>query len=276
MVRGIRRAEAVLTWPRIVGEEVARFAQAAAFDNGTLIVEVADAETAMHLGMQRDRIVGVYRERMPEAGVKALRFRVGRTRPPAEPTPPSVQALPDPTELESLERAAEDLPDQLAPAALRAGQALASLWAQRRASGWRPCNICQTLTEPSSAGPREPSCPTCRRQLGLPRIQRAAERLAVKPDSDTPELAAEERVVARHLASARLEAQIASLMPRVLADPSSLPALEIAVRCALGLQRGGAMLDAEELERAAADAQARRLIDERAWRLLGRHRRLKE
>lgn len=272
MVRGIRRAEAVLAWPRLVGAEVARFARAAAFDQGTLIVEVGDAETAMHLGLQRDRILDAYRQRMPEAGVRALRFRVGRLQAAEQVEPPRAPAEVDPAELEALERAALSVPDELAPAALRAGQALASLRAVRRAAGWLPCRICGTLHEPRPEGAAA-HCPTCRRQLSLPRVQRAAERLAVQPEQPTPELTDEERAVARYLARGRLEAQIAALMPRALADPSARPALEVAVRCALGLERGGAMLSTDELEAAAADAAARRSIDERAWRLLGRHRR---
>ena len=84
-VRGVRRAEAVVAWPRIVGADVARFATAVAYQQGTLVVEVADAETSLHLGLQRQRILDAYRERLGDPPVRDLRFRVGRPTPPPPP-----------------------------------------------------------------------------------------------------------------------------------------------------------------------------------------------
>jgi predicted nucleic acid-binding Zn ribbon protein len=236
-VRGVRRAGAVLAWPRIVGSDVARFATAVAFQNGTLIVEVADAETAMHLGLQRHRILEAYRSRLPEPTVRDLRFRVGRVAPP-EVAPPPPPPPPDPTELRHLEQAALGLPDALVPAAAATGRALASLRARRRAAGWRPCSVCGSLTEPDPATDDAPRCATCRRQATLPKVADAAARLAVAPRAPTPALTDDERRVALWLARGRVRALIQDLLPRALADTAHLGALEAAVRCAVDLNRG--------------------------------------
>lgn len=236
-VRGVRRAEAVLAWPRVVGSDVARFATAVAFQNGTLIVEVADAETAMHLGLQRHRILEAYRSRLPEPTVRDLRFRVGRVAPAEEPPPPPPPP-PDPAELRHLEQAALGLPDELVPAAAATGRALAALRARRRAAGWRPCGICGSLTEPDPSVSDAPRCATCRRQATLPKVVDAAARLAVAPQAATPALTDDERRVALWLARGRVRALIQDLLPRALADGAHLGALEAAVRCAVALNRG--------------------------------------
>ncbi len=240
-VRGVRRAEAVLAWPRIVGDDVARFATAVAFQNGTLIVEVADAETAMHLGLQRHRILEAYRGRLPEPTVRDLRFRVGRVAPAEAPAPPPPPP-PDPDELRQLEQAALGLPDELVPAAAATGRALAGLRARRRAAGWRPCDVCGALTEPDPAPDGATRCATCRRQASLQKVADAAARLAVAPGSATPALTDDERRVALWLARGRVRALIQDLLPRALADTTQLAALEAAVRCAVALHRGAVTL----------------------------------
>ena len=283
-VRGVRRAEAVLAWPRIVGSDVARFATAVAFQNGTLIVEVADAETAMHLGLQRHRILEAYRSRLPDPAVRDLRFRVGRV-PPAEVEAPHPAPAPDLAELRQLEAAALGLPDELVPTAVATGRALASLRARRRADGWRPCGICGGLTEPDPATNDAPSCATCRRQAALPKVVDAAARLAVAPHAVTPALTDDERRVALWLARGRVRVLIQDLLPRALADTAHLGALEAAVRCAVRLNRGVSS-DPGRDPGAGAPAHAftasidlddvdpeRDGVDPRALRALGRLRR---
>lgn len=244
MVRGVRRADAVLAWPRIVGPEVARFAQAVAFNQGTLVVDVSDAETAMHLGFQRSRILAVYHERFPDHPVRDLRFRVGRPLPPA-PAPPPIEFPSDPAEVRALEQAALSVSDALAPLVLKLGRALAQLRARRRARGWQACEVCGALTEPVVAAEtpphpaKPPRCDTCARQLTLPKVIDGAARLSVDPGRDTPALTAEEQLVARWLARARLRAHIRELMPAALADPNTREALEHATRCAIALAQGG-------------------------------------
>ncbi len=290
-VRGVRRAEAVLAWPRIVGADVARFATAVAFQNGTLIVEVADAETAMHLGLQRHRILEAYRSRLAEPAVRDLRFRVGRVAPPEPPQPPPEPAA-DPAELRRLEQAAVGLPDDLVMAAAATGRALAMLRARRRAAGWCPCDVCGGLTEPApeaigrtaggnsrGATGAQARCATCRRQATLPKVVDAAERLSVVPTVRTPALTDDERRVALWLARGRIRAMIQDLLPRALADDATLGALEAAVRCAVALHRGAEPTDdgdptqVAELTDLADVDPVRDGVDPRALRALGRLRR---
>jgi predicted nucleic acid-binding Zn ribbon protein len=290
-VRGVRRAEAVLAWPRIVGPDVARFATAVAFQNGTLIVEVADAETAMHLGLQRHRILEAYRSRLAEPAVRDLRFRVGRVAPAEEPPPPPEPAA-DPAEVRHLEQAALGLPDELVAAAAATGRSLAVLRARRRAAGWRPCSVCGSLTEPApepaarttgggshAATEAPPRCGTCRRQASLPKVVDAAERLSVAPGAPSPALTDDERRVALWLARGRVRAMIQDLLPRALADGSVLGALEAAVRCAVALHRSAAPTDSGDPPRVVELTDLddvdpdRDGVDPRALRALGRLRR---
>jgi hypothetical protein len=275
-VRGVRRAEAVLAWPRVVGHEVARFATAVAFQNGSLVVEVPDGETAMHLGLQRQHILDAYRARLGNETVREVRFRVGRMPVPAPPSP-APPPEPDPDEVAAITRTLAPLSGDLAAAADAAARALSVLRARRRAAGWRPCSICGTLTEPDDPaarplpGPTDAAhrCGTCRRQAELPKVRTAAERLAAAPGTPTPALTEDEREVARALAEARAHARIADLLPRALAEPRLAADLDVAVRCAVALHRGVDLAAVPDLD--GVDP-ARDGVDTRALRALGRIR----
>lgn len=265
-VRGVKRAEAVIAWPTVVGGDVARFAQAVAFNQGTLVVEVSDSETATHLGMQRAHILSAYRERMPELGVRDVRFRVGRIAPPtpaaAAPTPAA-----DPHERARLQAVADALPATVADGALALGETLARWRAQRRAEGWVACRLCQGLTPPQRSDARGVLCTTCERTLSLPKVQRAAAQMTVDPSWSTPELTDDERRAAVDLALATLRERTVALLPRVIADPRERELLSLLLRCTLALHRGGALASIDEA--ALASPMARGLLDARALRVLG-------
>lgn len=70
--RGVRRAEAVLLWPQVVGPEVAKFTEAKTLQDGVLIVEVPDSETAMHLSFQRQKFLHVYRAKFGVRDILSL------------------------------------------------------------------------------------------------------------------------------------------------------------------------------------------------------------
>ena len=277
MVRGVRRADAVLAWPKIVGPEVARFATAVAFAQGTLVVEVSDAETAMHLGLQRTRILSAYQERYPDHPVRDLRFRVGRPPTPAtsrkEETPPPEPEL-DPSELSALEVLAMAGGDTWAPTVVKLARSLAGWRARRRAQGWLACEVCGALTPPPTVSGRTPSspppirCDTCSRQMTLPKVLDAAARLSVDPERETPALTTEEQSVARWLARGRLAAHLRELMPAALANPGAREALEHAARCAIVLAGGGG--DPRAIDLDTIDP-VRAGIDPRVLRILGHH-----
>lgn len=185
MKRGLKRAEAVLLWPRVVGAEVARFAAARALRDGVLYVDVSDAETAMHLGLQRRRFLAAYHDTYRALEVKDIRFQVGappagggpqahapqganappgggvgttrssqRARARGDGTPDASaegaaapRAAADPVALAELVREldAMHLPEDVAATALRAGRSLLALRARQRAEGWLPCPTCGAL-----------------------------------------------------------------------------------------------------------------------------------
>ena len=271
LVRGVRRAEAVVLWRRVVGPEVARFARAVTLQHATLVVDVPDPETALHLGLQRHHLLRAYAEHLGPDVVREIRFRVGRAAEApsaAEPASETTVAA-DPRALAALARALQDVPETLAGPALQAGAALLTLQARRRAAGWRPCPVCGVLREAmadesraAEPGPGPHWCSTCRRHAEQPKVTRQAERLVLDPDTATPNLSDDEHRVARHLAAARAAEQALALLPHALADPGALRPLERLAHAQAALQAS--------LPLAAVDDQALAVVDARVLRAIGR------
>ena len=261
MKRAVRRAEAVLLWPQAVGPELARFSEAKTLRDGTLIVEVSDSETAMHLSLQRERFLRSYRDRLGVRELREIRFVVGRPTPPARQEPePAPAVAPDPADVAELSRrlAELDLPDDLAATALETGKAVLAQRARRAAQGWRPCPVCNTLT------PDGELCDTCERYRGEPRVLAAAARLVMDPAAPTDDLSDDERTIARNLARASIDDMLLELLPQVLADPALRDQLEQIALRSLALELGKAPDDVTE-----ADFQH---LDPRVVRALGRWR----
>ncbi|MDZ7800252.1 MAG: DciA family protein [Trueperaceae bacterium] len=234
MRRAVRRAEAVLAWPRIVGAKMARFTTARALEGGVLFVDVPDSETAMHLSLQREQFLEAYRERFGQRDVRDIRFRAGRPSaaeaPPAPPAPPAV----DEAESSALERELGrlDLPDGVAGPTLAAAHAMLRHRVRARADGWTPCPHCGALS------PGTQPCDACRRHRAAPRVVRAAEGLALDPTLAMGAFGDDERAVARDLAVERLDARMLELLPEVLASPRLAPQLAAAARNRVALARG--------------------------------------
>ncbi len=271
LVRGVRRAEAVVLWRRVVGPEVARFARAVTLQHATLVVDVPDPETALHLGLQRHHLLRAYAEHLGPDVVREIRFRVGRAADAPTAAEPAAGAAvsADPRALAALARALQDVPEALSGPALQAGAALLTLQARRRAAGWRPCPVCGVLREPmadesSAADPRPGPhwCSTCRRHAEQPKVTRQAGRLVLDPDATTPSLSDDEHRVARHVAAAQAAEQALALLPQALADPSALAPLERLAHAQAALQAGVSL--------AAVDDQALAVVDARVLRAIGR------
>lgn len=263
MRRAVRRAEAVLMWPRIAGPDLARFTRARSLTGGVLFVDVPDSETAMHLSLQRSRFLEAYGTRFGSGEVREIRFRAGRRqeRGKDDDAPDSRARIdPDPDELVNLTRSlgGMNLPDPLAGPALAAARAMLAHRARARLAGWTPCPHCSALC------PEPGPCHACARHRHAPRVVRAAERLTLRPDDRVPELIADELAVARALAAEALDARLDELLPQVLASPALAPQLERAARHRLAVERGVApqAIDEAEFER----------LDARVARALGRWR----
>lgn len=256
--RRIRRAEAVLLWPQVVGPEVAKFTQARSLQEGVLLVEVADSETAMHLSFARQKFLDVYRAKFGIKEVQEIRFRVGRIETAPAPTP-RTEAGADPKALAALARQL-NLPDTLAQPAIKAAKAMLAYRSRRQAEGWRPCPVCEALN------PDGGLCRTCLRYSATPLVREAAQLLAAQPHGATPLLSAEERAVACHLAQHYLEERLLTLLPQVLADLAQREALDLTARCYL------AHCLARPLEEISEDDFER--LDPRVARALGRWKQL--
>ena len=259
MKRAVQRAEAVLLWPQVVGSEVAGFTEAKTLQDGILYVEVTDSETAMHLMLQRQRFLDVYRGKFQAREVRDIRFRIGR---PARPQPRAPEA-PKPVQVDSkrladFARELPELPEALEKPALQAARALLVFRERKRAEGWEPCATCAALA------PGPGLCESCRRYAQEPRVQRASQLLSVRPEAPTPLLSDEERAVAAHLAKQYLMDKLRELLPQVLADPTYKLELETVARCYVAHELGKPV---DEVTDADLD-----VLENRVARALGRWR----
>ena len=297
MKRSLRRAEAVLLWPRVVGPDVARFSSARTLSEGVLVVDVSDSETAMHLSMQRRRFLARYHDTYGVHDVKEVRFQVGRVTANAERRAAAVSsdhdgstaagepgeghAAVDPQAVSAMARDLDalNLPDELGAVVLRAGRNLIGMRARQQAAGFTPCPTCGALhdTVGTPLTPRERTlqakgeghqalrdrelCDSCRRSATEARVTAAARRLALAPGDVDPGLSDAELAVATRLASAYLDASLRDLLPRAVSQPALRPQLELAARCRAALATGKlpADLDDDDLL----------VLDERVARFLG-------
>ncbi len=258
--RGVRRAEAVLLWPQVVGAKVAKFTEAKTLQDGVLFVEVPDSETAMHLSFQRQKFVNVYSAKFGVRDVKDVRFRTGR-RPLLEPPePPKVTVQPDPKALADLARtvARAELSDALSRSAMQAAKAMLSWRAAREADGWVACTVCGALTPDDKKG--RGLCTTCTRYAAFPKVRTASRTLAVAPDQATPLLSDDERAVAVYGAKAYLREKLQELLPEVLADPAYKPHLESAARCYLAHLLEKPLTEVSETDLSRLDARIARAL----------------
>jgi len=258
--RGVRRAEAVLLWRRLVGPELAAFSAAKVLRDGVLYVNVSDSETVMHLSMERLKFLSAYRDRYGVKDVREIRFQVGKlwddeeTVQGASKLPP-----PDPEELRRLTASLEelDLPQELERLALEAGRGLLALQAARRDQGWTECPTCGALHDGAvrsdtqrEAALREAGradqaaevgrllCQACARYAREGRVRDAARKLRTAPLRNFASLSEEEHAVARFLAGRALDATLASLLAAAVADPRLTRQLAGVARVRLALAQG--------------------------------------
>lgn len=221
MKRSVQRAQIVVMWPRVAGSELSRFTKASSFRDGVLYVETTDSETAMHLGLQRERFVKVFHE-YGLMTVKDIRFRPGRIdEPPAAASPLPAEA--DSIDLQPLTRSLGelDLSENVASEALKAAGGIALTRTRRRQLGWQPCIICTALCEQGGL------CTTCSRYSAEYGTQRAARLLIAGPEHPVSWLTEDQRAVAAWLAAAQVNRHMLELLPQVLADQRLLPQLEL-------------------------------------------------
>nr|WP_188845702.1 DciA family protein [Thermus composti] len=204
----LKRGMVLAFWKEVAGPGLARFTEAVALEEGTLVVVVPDPVAAHQLTYARLALLKRYEERFPGM-VREIRFQVGRVEPPPpEPVPEDKEKA-----LEASRKAL--LLAEAAPPALkeRVARAARALFLHQRGS---PCPICEA---PSPTHP----CPTCRRLLQDPAVRKEAERLYRGRPS---RLSGEPLAAARHLAREKLLTEMRELYPEALREPSLIPLLK--------------------------------------------------
>lgn len=214
--RGAKRARPLVAWAEVVGEQMARTTRAVVVRDGVMVVETQDAIAANFLTMQRELYLEKLRAVLGEAAPADLKFQMGAFDPPK---PPRRERAPLPltrAERERVESLIEDAPDDLRQSARAAAEAMARARAERERRGFKPCPICQTLTD------RPEPCAHCRRLMTTPAAQRLRssllrdpEHLLIEPDPAEADVLE----VARHLALAYLEDQFEGLLVQVVRPP---------------------------------------------------------
>jgi hypothetical protein len=254
--RGMRRAEAVLMWRHVVGPDVAKFSEAKSLQDGILYVEVPDSETSMHLSLQRQKFLDVYKVKFKVQDIYDIRFRVGRVAAKEDRGKRKESTIHvDPKALAHLTKSLTELPETLAQPTMQAARAMLAYRERKLAEGWHVCKLCSALAE-------KDICDACERYKSEPKVMRASEVLMQNPLGPTPLLSQEERAVAVYLAKEKLKETMAELLPFVLADAKYKPDLEKASRAFLGLELSKTP---EQLSDTDLD-----LLDGRVARALGR------
>jgi hypothetical protein len=254
--RGMKRAEAVLMWRHVVGPDVAKFSEAKTLQDGILYVEVPDSETSMHLTLQRQKFLDVYKVKFKVQDIYDIRFRVGRVQEKQQKQKSKETVIHvDPKALAQLTRSLTELPEQLAQPTMQAARSMLAYRERRLAEGWQACKLCSALSE-------KDTCDACERYKTETKVIRASELMMEQPLDPTPFLSSEERAVAIYLAQEKLKEQIAEMLPFVLADPKYKVELEKTSRAYLSLKL---MKPLEALNDNDLD-----LLDGRVARALGR------
>ena len=238
--RGMRRAESVLMWPLVVGPEVAKFTQAKNLQDGILYVEVSDSETSMHLMIQRQKFLDIYRTKFKIKDIQDIRFRVGKVEEKGKRKKEKETVIHvDPKALAQLTKSLSDLPEKLVQPTMQSARALLAYRERKLADGWQACTLCSAISE-------QTLCDACRRYMTEVKVIQASQILMLEPIQDTPFLSDEERIVAIYLAKEKLKDKIAELLPFVLSDARYKPELEQTSRCFVALQKGKALINVSD------------------------------
>ena len=234
---GFKRGKVLALWPEVAGEMLAEMSEAAALEDGVLMVYVPDSAAAFHLKFQREEFLKRYEKRLPGA-VTDIRFREKRFQRKGNGKVKAVTLPPLSPEEESSLRALADQATRLSPrnhatdelkaAVYRAAKAVLQ---RQKLSPHPPCVIC------GSPEPENP-CKSCQRLLEDPAVKREAGRLTRKPLN--PRLDGEPLQAAKYLAQMRLEAQLRELLPQVVKEPDLMLVLQDTTRRYLQLRSGQA------------------------------------
>lgn len=131
-------------WPDIVGEQVARNSHPARIADGTLTIVTRSNAWCHQLSLLSEQALRAIAARLPKAGVKQLRFRVGRL--------PHAHARPVPRSQASRWRPSRPPDRTMAATAAEAldrfREEVDARGHAKRLAGWEPCAGCGALVSP--------------------------------------------------------------------------------------------------------------------------------
>jgi predicted nucleic acid-binding Zn ribbon protein len=111
-----QQQQALLLWPKVVGPQVARFAEAVRVERGVLWVETASATVAQELAFLKEHYLQALNAEVGEKQLLDLRFIPGRVSPVKEQ---KSLAEPSPAARRRASEAVEEVDDPLLRAALQ-------------------------------------------------------------------------------------------------------------------------------------------------------------
>ncbi|MFN3651887.1 MAG: DUF721 domain-containing protein [Armatimonadota bacterium] len=158
-------AKALMLWPEIVGEQMAKASEARKIQGGALVVTVRNSAWSQEFAFQKSFILRKLRERLGKELVKDLRFVVGAVRGVADPhatmRPPTEEVRRiqlSETENARIRAAAEDTEDpELAQAIRRALTREAQIRQWHLEHGAKACTTCGAAHRSAAD-----VCPACR------------------------------------------------------------------------------------------------------------------
>lgn len=157
-------ARALMLWPHIVGEQMARASEAQKIQGGTLVVVTRSSVWSQEFSFQKPTILRKYKDRLGKEFVKDLRFVVGAVRgippSPASRVPPEEEIRRirlEAAEIERIRHASESEDPELTQAIRRALTHEAQLRAWQLQHGARECPRCGAAYRTSHH-----LCPACR------------------------------------------------------------------------------------------------------------------
>lgn len=222
---GVRRGKVLALWPSIAGPALSDLTEAERLEGGVLFVRVTDSVVAHQLTYLREEFTQRYQEKLPGL-VQEVRFLVGAEKKAKPKSKPAILPKLSPEEEARLYQLAQDSPQDLQGAILRAGKAVLQ---RQKENPYPPCPICGS---PSQENP----CKPCQKLLGEAVVQREAGRLTRFPLKTR--LEGNALNAACYLAQSRLEAQLHDLLPQVIQQPELIAILQDTARRYLQLRTG--------------------------------------
>jgi hypothetical protein len=140
-------------WSEVAGAQVATNSQPVELRRGVLLLVTRSSAWSQQLGFLADRIVSALNERVPQAGVRQLRFRVGRISTRASAASAAAQAVRPPRPSRAARAPAADVHEALA----HFREDIDNYGRAKRAAGWKECRQCGVWI----AARTGPECSSC-------------------------------------------------------------------------------------------------------------------